>query len=151
MTVPVRFALSGLACFVTALLLPSIQLQLLGKPAIFMGWQVTWWSGVFGAYALPHLLIENSPRDLAYLALGASALSNLSFFILPLILKFWPRRSALLLLGALSIASLVTGLCAPRMLDESHLLALTGYYVWLSGDLFLLLSVVSACRSQTTR
>ena len=142
-----RLALCGLACFVTSLVLPAIQLQILGEPTSFLGWQASIWALILGGPQLLQAFTERILQNKEFILLGLLAIMNLAFVATPLILKYWFRRKALFFVDALSFSGLILGMVVPQTMNEMQPVAQLGYFVWLVGYGLLLASIILAVKT----
>jgi hypothetical protein len=136
------FAICGLVCFLASLALPSIQLSVLGSPAIFFGAQATIWAIGLGFEAIVHGLTFHDFEKVGYVILGAAGVLNIAFLIVPALqILSRLRQNELWCLVAVSLLGFLLGLIAPLALEAMHPVELIGYYVWLVGYGFIIGSI----------
>ena len=146
MHIAMRLALGGLVCFVTSLALPAIQLQILGEPTSFLGWQASLWALGLGGSQLLQVFTERNMQNKEFILLGLLAVMNMVFVATPIILKYWLRRKALFFVGALSLSGLILGMVVPQIMNEIQPVIQLGYFVWLIGYGLLLASIILALK-----
>ena len=138
-----RISLFGLACLIISLLLPAIQTKVLGSPTVFMGWQAMVWAFFIGADTFSDLLKIHTWEAIKLLALGISAMLNIVFVGVPVVLirgtsTIWIWRT----LTLVSLAGFLLATMAPLNIAYIHSSTLIGYYVWIFAYLMLMLALV---------
>ncbi|MGC4062170.1 MAG: hypothetical protein QM749_15525 [Aquabacterium sp.] len=113
----------AVALFVCALMLPALQIVVLGKDTSWEGWRAT-------AFALSGWRgIEKNP---AILLLVAAGLGNITFFFAPWLLLFGkPEAKSLRTFAVLVVGALALAVWSPHSLPSDASKPLIGYFIWL--------------------
>ncbi len=139
---------SSLVCFALSLLLPGIQLKILGGASVFSGWQAN-------ALAILQMMewvqggFESTPGTPTQILLpGLAAIFNLVFLVGPLALVCRPAnpfvRTGLLGAALIGLGLAVACVAAvPTMQPEIRV----GYYFWLLAYVLLSGGLITSRRS----
>lgn len=136
---PIRLAVLALGCLLISLIIPSIQIQIMGHPATFLGWQAT--ASAMG------LFLESAAKA-TNVVIGSAALGNMLFVAVPLVMAGRANISALRALFIFAAFAFAAALAAPFTLDIK-LRLLIGYYVWLLGHTLQLIAIILHMRAMT--
>ena len=140
-------AISGLLCFIAALMLPSVSLIVLGNSIILSGLQANAWAVGLGIEFVTRAFATHTLIDAKLIILGIAGVLNIVFVITPATLMLSaPRRPMLRWLGGASLVGLMLGVLVPFMLENMHSFVLIGYFVWLLGYGLIFGAVIVALR-----
>ena len=124
--------LTGLL-FLCALMLPAIEVVVLGEAASWTGWRVT---------ALTIWALEDISKNPTLIFFGFTVMGNLVFLIAPwLLLASTPNTKWLRTFAIITVCALGFALWIPHSSAAESPKLLVGYFAWLAAYITLLASI----------
>jgi hypothetical protein len=138
-------------CFVASLLIPAIQVTILGAPTKLLGWQVTAWALGLGVSSLQQFLFEKNLDEIGLIIFGLSNFLNIIFLAFPLMFLLKSLRKVVLYwMGNILLVGFFSAILSQFLLPLKWS-ALIGYYIWLFGYILLCLAIINALRGCSKR